>query len=543
MGYNNRFIGFIFPENSEKLEKTYLFENYGDSKKYQLKILKIIGLTGVKVNYKINNLNEFSDIGLEEKKILDASINTLKFKIDENGIGKGAILFEIIREISTDDKIFDFNELNRFNYELPQDKYSILKYDREQTDSEKVRIVLRNKNNFEAKVCIMSDFYSQNFISLPDCNLYMSISANSYIDIIIKNPYNKFLRYLNSEEENEFYTILKPDSPIKYNYLYSQKLKTLSPNNIYDISELGEFNFNLKENLPDKKYILLQMNKFNSNIPSFAFGSEKYKELQDYSYYDIVPKKDSNNQLLSILNDLEENGKISISFVLMETNYQKISDLIQANPTFSYQQEENDMKYIIENFAEEEMEYNAILTSYNDTDSLFNFSFFKEFFKNNVSLYSKSTKKGKGKNDKTTISLSINEECFSQKCLMMVYAQNGNFSKYYEPKLISNIEKYKSNTATILIIIFSILALLVIGFIIFRLNKKGKLKICCLGGININNVTNVTNVNNIYSNEMQIMNNDECNPNEALINNSTSNEENELPTPDEIHEQEKLSNL
>ena len=30
----------------------------------------------------------------------------------------------------------------------------------------------------------------------------------------------------------------------------------IGPNNIYDISKLGEFNFNLKENLPDKKYIL-----------------------------------------------------------------------------------------------------------------------------------------------------------------------------------------------------------------------------------------------------------------------------------------------
>jgi hypothetical protein len=267
---------------------------------------------------------------------------------------------------------------------------------------------------------------------------------------------------------------LKPDSPIKYNYLYSQGLKTLYPNNIYDISKGGEFNFNLKENIPDRKYILLQMNKYNSNIPSFAFGSEKYKELIDNSYYDIIPKKNSNNQLLSILNDLEEDGKISISFVLMETNYQKITDLIKPNPSFSYQQEENNMKYIIENFADEEMEYNAIITSYNDTSSLYNFSFFKDFFKNNISLYFKSTKKGKGKDEKTTITLSINEECFSQKCLMMVYAQNGNFSKYYEPKIISNIEKYKPKTKMILIIVFSLIGLIIIGIIIFILMKRKK---------------------------------------------------------------------
>ena len=104
------------------------------------------------------------------------------------------------------------------------------------------------------------------------------------------------------------------------------------------------------------------------------------------------------------------------------------------------------MKFIIENFAEEEMEYNAIITSYNDTSSLYNFGFFKDFFKNNISLYSKSTKKGKGKYEKTIVTLIINEECFSQKCLMMVYAQNGNFSKYYDPKIINNIEKYVPKT-------------------------------------------------------------------------------------------------
>ena len=49
LGYNNRFIGFIFPENSEGLEKSYIFDNYREFKKCQLKILKIIGLSGVKI--------------------------------------------------------------------------------------------------------------------------------------------------------------------------------------------------------------------------------------------------------------------------------------------------------------------------------------------------------------------------------------------------------------------------------------------------------------------------------------------------------------
>ena len=548
LGYNNRFIGFIFPENSEKLEKKYTFENYGDFKKCQLKILKIVGLSGIKIQYKKNNKDEFSDIEIGEKRILDSSDDTPTFKINENGLGKGAVLFEIIKEISKDDKIFDFNELNRINYELSQDKYSILKYDKEQVESEKVRITLKNKNNFETKICLISGFYSQNFISLPDCNIYMNISANSYIDIIISNPYNKNLKAVNSNEENEFYTILKPNSPIKYNYLYSQKLKTLSPNNIYDILKTGEFNFNLEEKLPEKKYILLQMNKYNSNIPSFAFGSEKYKELTEYSYYDIIPKKNLGNQLLSIINDLDENGKISVSFVLMETNYENINDLINANPSFSYQQEKNNLNYIIENFADEEMEYNAIITSYNDTSSLYNFSFFKEFFKNNISLYSKSTKKGKGKNDKTTITLGINEECFTQKCLMMVYAQNGNFSKYYEPKSISNLEKYSSKTAMILIIVFSSIAFIILVIVLYKFVLRKKFNIF-VGGTsitnitNITNVTNVTNINNIASNEMQLMNNDEYNQNEPFINNPTNSEENDLPTPEEVNEQNKFNNL
>ena len=219
LGYNNRFIGFIFPENSEGLEKSYIFDNYREFKKCQLKILKIIGLSGVKIQYKKNNEDEFSDIKEEEKKFLDSYDDTPTFKIEQNGMGKGAILFEIIKEISKNDKNFDFNELNRFNYELPQDKYSILKYDKNQTQSEKARITIQNKNNFEVKVCIINDFYSENFISLPDCNLFMTISPNSYIDIIVNNPYNKHLRTLNSDDSNNFYTILKPDSPIKYNYL------------------------------------------------------------------------------------------------------------------------------------------------------------------------------------------------------------------------------------------------------------------------------------------------------------------------------------
>ena len=127
----------------------------------------------------------------------------------------------------------------------------------------------------------------------------------------------------------------------------------------------------------------------------------------------------------------------------------------------------------------------------------------------------------------------------------MVYAPNGNFTKYYEPKIISNIEKYKSNTALILIIIFSSIALIGIGYLIFKLIKRRKIIILREGTniINVANVINIANVNNVIGNEMQIMNNDEFNQNEPLIKNSTINGEDELPTPEEVYGQNESSNL
>ena len=131
---------------------------------------------------------------------------------------------------------------------------------------------------------------------------------------------------------------------------------------------------------------------------------------------------------------------------------------------------------------------------------------------------------------------------------MMVYAQNGNFSKYYEPKSISNLEKYSSKTATILIIVFSSIAFIILVIVLYKFVLRKKFNIF-VGGTsitnitNITNVTNVTNINNIASNEMQLMNNDEYGQNEPFINNPTNSEENDLPTPEEVNEQNKFNNL
>ena len=163
-----------------------------------------------------------------------------------------------------------------------------MKYHKTEINSEKVKIILNNENNIGTKVCINNDYYSELFINLPDCKNYVDIPSNSEIIVNIKNPYNQ-LRYLksvnsNNDNQNDFYTILKPDSKIKYTYVYSQKTESLIPNNTYDIMKSGEFNYELKQNSFKKEFILLQINKFNDNIPSFAFGSQTYKEL-NLSFY------------------------------------------------------------------------------------------------------------------------------------------------------------------------------------------------------------------------------------------------------------------
>ena len=83
LGYNNKFIGFIYPENSDRLEKTYLFNNYGSEifKPCQLQIIKITGLTGVQIKYKKKASDEFSDIKEGEKRILDSYEDSPTFKI------------------------------------------------------------------------------------------------------------------------------------------------------------------------------------------------------------------------------------------------------------------------------------------------------------------------------------------------------------------------------------------------------------------------------------------------------------------------------
>ena len=59
-----------------------------------------------------------------------------------------------------------------------------------------------------------------------------------------------------NEIQNYFYTVLNADSSIKYIYIYSKKQETLSLNEVKDISETGEFKFQIKKNSSEKNFYL-----------------------------------------------------------------------------------------------------------------------------------------------------------------------------------------------------------------------------------------------------------------------------------------------
>ena len=59
-----------------------------------------------------------------------------------------------------------------------------------------------------------------------------------------------------NEIQNYFYTVLNADSSIKYIYIYSKKQETLSLNDLKDISETGEFKFQIKKNSSEKNFYL-----------------------------------------------------------------------------------------------------------------------------------------------------------------------------------------------------------------------------------------------------------------------------------------------
>ena len=225
----------------------------------KLKIVKIIGFFGMDINYRKNNSDEYTEIKEGQERIIDSIEDTPSFKIDELGIGKGVIFFEVIKGIVKDEKFYDFIDETGFNYQLSKDKYAVLKYDRNKIESENVRIIIINENNFEAKVYVKYDFYIEPYISLPDCISYEKVPKNSNLNILINNPY-LITKNLLGEMVSDFYTIIKSDSPIKYKYVYSKKQEHLPLNYLKSISGNGEFMFQINENSSEKKYFIYQLN-------------------------------------------------------------------------------------------------------------------------------------------------------------------------------------------------------------------------------------------------------------------------------------------
>ena len=254
----NTFIGYIYPVDSTQLEREYIFENK-DIEKFniKIKILKIIGLNGINIKYRKNQIEEYSEIKEGQERIINSFEDKPSFKIDELGIGKGIIFLEIIKGINmNDENLFDFIEKTGFNFQLSQNKYSIFKYNRTQINSGIARIILFNENNNDSKICVNYDLYIEPYISLPDCIKYEKISANSNMNILIDNPYS-VKKNLLGENNGNFYIILKSDSPIKYIYVYSNLQEDFLINERKAISNNGEVLFQLEENNHEKKHFIL----------------------------------------------------------------------------------------------------------------------------------------------------------------------------------------------------------------------------------------------------------------------------------------------
>ena len=402
-GDKNTFIGYIYPEDSSQLEKEYIFENK-DIQEFniKIKILKIIGLNGINIKYRKNQIEEYSEIKEGQERIINSIEDKPSFKINELGIGKGIIFLEIIKGINMNNvNLFDFIEDTRFNYQLFQNKYYIFKYNRTQINSGSVRIILFNEKNKDAKICVNYDLYIEPYISLPDCIKYEKISANSNINILIDNPYSVKKNLLGENNDN-FYIILKSDSPIKYIYVYSNLQKNLLINERKAIFNNGEVLFQLEENNPEEKYFIYQLNQCNMNKSLYLnFGSKIYENFGNKIYG--IQRKDESNMRLSIVNEGGNNQNPDFYFVLSESdiNSENIDDIINQNASFSYKQDKNNIIFTIDNFAEEELEYYSIISVHNNTDELANFCFFIDFFQNNNSLFSKNISKGKGLNSKT----------------------------------------------------------------------------------------------------------------------------------------------
>ena len=230
------------------------------------------------------------------------------------------------------------------------------------------------------------------------------------MNLLISNPYkiknknNSIISYEKNEEETDFYTIMKSDSPIKFIYIYSNSQENLPLNYLKYISNTGDFIYKLEEKSPENKYFIYQLNKcYGDKKLYLIFGSKIYDNFEKENYG--IQRKEESNLLLSIINEEENNETKKLYFTISESdiNNDNIDELFNQTATFTYRQEKNDIIFNIDNFAEEEFEYYSIITLYNDTDNLKNFCFFIEFFNNNKTLFSQSLSKGKGINSKTNI--------------------------------------------------------------------------------------------------------------------------------------------
>ena len=535
-GYNNTFIGYIFPENSNQLEKKYIFNNINDEEfNIKLKILKIIGFSGIDIKYKKNDSEEYSIINEGQESIINSSEYNPSFKINENGIGKGIIFFEIIKEISIDNNLFVFSEETVFNSKLSPDKYALIKYNRNQIDSWSSRLIIFNENNNDTKIYVKYDYFTEPYISLPNCIEYENLSKNSHFNILINNPY-KINQNLLRTDRADFYTVLKSDSPIKYIYLYSNDKENLELNKLKTISGTGEFPFQIEEKSSENQFFIYQIYQcFPNNNLYFSFGSKLYDVFENNNYG--IQKKDETNMFFSIINQGGEKiGEADLYFVLSESdiNNENIDDLINQKASFSHRQDKNNIIFSIDNFAEEEFEYYSIMTLYNNTDDLSNFCFFIDFFNNNTNtLFSKTTSSGKGLKSKTIITHSINEECFSNNCTIMVFAKSKkkNISKIYTPIILNILEKYEKKGdpkvlniilyTSMIILIFSILLIIIIWI---RKKKQN------------NNKDNTIEINNLDSIGLE---KNENQKNEKMLDINSffrENEENNLPSESEVYQ-------
>ena len=120
-----------------------------------------------------------------------------------------------------------------------------------------------------------------------------------------------------NEIQNYFYTVLNADSSIKYIYIYiySKKQETISLNDLKDISETGEFKFQIKKNSSEKNYYQINKCSYNKNL-YFSFGNSYYNNVENEFYG--IQKKIESNMFFSIINEGGNQKKPQMYFWFLE---------------------------------------------------------------------------------------------------------------------------------------------------------------------------------------------------------------------------------